>query len=62
MTGCVQWDSTDQAGFTTGTPWMRVNEDYKEWNVATQLKTNDSVLAFWKQALKVRKANNILAG
>ncbi|KAF9463172.1 glycoside hydrolase family 13 protein [Collybia nuda] len=56
----MQWDSTDQAGFTTGTPWMRVNEDYKDWNAATQLGFQDSVLTFWQQALRVRKSNDVL--
>ncbi|KAF9463174.1 glycoside hydrolase family 13 protein [Collybia nuda] len=57
----MQWDSTDHAGFTSGTPWMRVNEDYKEWNAANQIKSDSSVLAFWKQALRIRKANDVLA-
>lgn len=39
---------------------MRVNEDYKEWNVAAQLNSEKSVLAFWKRALRVRKANDVL--
>jgi len=56
----VQWDASENAGFTTGTPWMRVNEDFKEWNAAAQRDSPDSVLSFWKEALRVRKDNDIL--
>ncbi|KAA1479220.1 glycoside hydrolase family 13 protein [Dentipellis sp. KUC8613] len=56
----VQWDASPHGGFTDGTPWMRVNDDYKEWNVAVELKDPGSVLAFWKQALSVRKQNDVL--
>ncbi|KAJ7626207.1 glycoside hydrolase family 13 protein [Roridomyces roridus] len=56
----VQWDSTKNAGFTTGTPWMRVNDDYETWNVAAQLEDPESVRSFWKRALAVRKENKVL--
>ncbi|TFY81517.1 hypothetical protein EWM64_g2496 [Hericium alpestre] len=55
----VQWNATAHGGFTTGKPWMRVNDDYTEWNVDAQLKDPNSVLAFWKRALGVRKQNDI---
>ena len=55
-----QWDSSAHAGFTSGEPWMRVNDDYQTWNVAAQLKDNNSVLSFWKHALKLRKAHEVL--
>ncbi|KAH6903418.1 alpha amylase [Coprinopsis sp. MPI-PUGE-AT-0042] len=44
----MQWDSTMNAGFTSGTPWMRVNEDYERWNAHNQIGDDNSVLAFWK--------------
>ncbi|EKM75213.1 hypothetical protein AGABI1DRAFT_123320 [Agaricus bisporus var. burnettii JB137-S8] len=53
----VQWDASSNAGFTTGTPWMRVNEDYRTWNAASQLEDPSSVLAFYKRALKLRKSH-----
>ncbi|KAF9482985.1 glycoside hydrolase family 13 protein [Pholiota conissans] len=56
----MQWDSTSNAGFTQGTPWMRVNEDYKVWNAAAQLTDAASVLAFWKKALATRKQYEVL--
>ena len=39
---------------------MRVNEDYETWNVAAQLKDNNSIHSFWKHALKLRKAHEVL--
>ncbi|THH16201.1 hypothetical protein EW146_g4401 [Bondarzewia mesenterica] len=56
----VQWNDKPHGGFTTGTPWMRVNDDYTEWNVSAQLEDPDSVLAFWKRALATRKQNDVL--
>ncbi|KAF8055619.1 glycoside hydrolase family 13 protein [Lyophyllum atratum] len=56
----MQWDATKHAGFTTGTPWMRVNDDYETWNAAAQLNDENSVLSFWKRALQVRKAHEVL--
>jgi oligo-1,6-glucosidase len=51
----VSWDESMNAGFTTGTPWIKVNEDYREWNVARQEKDEDSVLAFWRKLLRLRR-------
>ena len=39
----MQWDDSAQAGFTTGTPWLFVNPNYKEINVKEQLGREDSV-------------------
>jgi glycosidase len=51
----VQWDSSANAGFTTGKPWMRVNDNYPEINVADQQKDPKSVLNYWKKVNKLRK-------
>jgi oligo-1,6-glucosidase len=57
----MQWSAVDGAGFTTGTPWIKLNEDYTEWNVEAQLANEDkSVLGFWKKLLKVRKQHTAL--
>jgi oligo-1,6-glucosidase len=53
----VQWDDTEHAGFTSGKPWMRVNDDYKEWNDKAQRSDRGSVWNFWKRALAFRKAH-----
>ncbi|KAG2338836.1 glycoside hydrolase family 13 protein [Suillus weaverae] len=56
----MQWNASAHGGFTTGTPWMRVNDDYPEWNAERQIGDEMSVHAFWKRALKVRKAHDVL--
>lgn len=56
----VQWDSSENAGFTTGTPWMPVNPNYTQINVADQQNDPDSVLNFYKKLLKFRKENEIV--
>ena len=50
-----QWDDSKNAGFSSGTPWMRVHDDYKTWNVAAQTKDPESVLTFWTKMLRIRK-------
>ena len=52
----VQWDDTENAGFTTGTPWFYVNDNYKTINVAAQEKDPDSILNFYRRTIKLRKA------
>lgn len=52
----VQWDDSENAGFTTGTPWFYVNENYKEINVASQEKDENSVLNFYRKAIDLRKS------
>ena len=53
----VQWDDTANAGFTTAeTPWMDVNENYHDINVAQQLADPDSILNFYKKAIALRKS------
>ncbi|KKP06435.1 trehalose-6-phosphate hydrolase [Trichoderma harzianum] len=52
----MQWNADSNAGFTSGTPWIKVNQDYKEWNVETQSTSSGmSVLKFWKLVLRTRK-------
>jgi oligo-1,6-glucosidase len=51
----VQWDGGENAGFTTGTPWFYINENYKEVNVAMQEAAEDSVLNFYRKLIRLRK-------
>ena len=51
----VQWDSSKNAGFTTGTPWLPVNPNYKKINVAEQEKDPESVLSYYKKLTALRK-------
>lgn len=56
----VQWDDSENAGFTTGTPWFYVNENYKEINVAAQEKDENSILNFYRNLLAFRKQNDVV--
>ncbi|KAF8953558.1 glycoside hydrolase family 13 protein [Flammula alnicola] len=56
----MQWDSTSNAGFTQGTPWMRVNEDHQTWNATAEIADETSIHAFWKKALTIRKQYEVL--
>lgn len=50
-----QWDGSSQAGFTTGTPWLLVNEKYKQINAADQIGRKDSVFTFYQELIRLRK-------
>ena len=52
----MQWDDTENAGFTTGTPWLKVNEKYHTINVADQEKDPDSVLQYYRKLIALRKS------
>jgi glycosidase len=57
----MQWSAASGAGFTSGTPWIKLNEDYKNWNVEAQLAVEErSVLGFWKRLLGIRKQHPVL--
>ena len=51
----MQWDDSENAGFTTGKPWLRVNPNYKKINVKEQLEDEDSVFGFYKKLIALRK-------
>lgn len=50
-----QWDDTENAGFTTGTPWILVNANYCEINAAEQIKREDSVFHYYRKLIRLRK-------
>ena len=54
----MQWSSEPHAGFTTGTPWLALNPNYKEINVAEQEAREDSVLSYYKKLIALRKAES----
>lgn len=51
----MQWDATENAGFTEGKPWLKVNPKYICINVADQIDNPDSVLSFYKKLIALRK-------
>lgn len=56
----VQWDDSENAGFTTGTPWIMVNPNYKEINAARQTGDPDSVFSYYKKLIQLRKEQEII--
>ena len=55
-----QWDTTANAGFTTGTPWLKVNSNYKYINVVTEINDKNSPLNYFKKMIQLRKHNKEL--
>ncbi|AZV41654.1 glycoside hydrolase family 13 protein [Peribacillus asahii] len=51
----MQWDSSANAGFTKGTPWMKVNKNYPSINVANQITDGHSIYTFYKKLIELRK-------
>lgn len=51
----MQWADAPHAGFTTGTPWLKVNPDYPSINAETQMTDPDSVRSFYKKLIALRK-------
>ncbi|MBN1072852.1 alpha-glucosidase [Clostridium botulinum] len=56
----MQWNSSVNAGFTTGTPWIKVNPNYNEINAESQIGDKDSIFNYYKELIKIRKDNEII--
>ncbi|EGC92845.1 alpha,alpha-phosphotrehalase [Turicibacter sanguinis] len=55
----MQWDETVNGGFSSGTPWLAVNPNYKEINVAQQLADEGSILNFYKKMIQLKKSHDV---
>lgn len=55
-----QWSDEANAGFTTGTPWIMVNPNYREINAKEQLSRKDSVLRYYQKLIALRKKYEII--
>lgn len=56
----VQWDDSENAGFTSGNPWIMVNPNYKEINAKEQLSREDSVFRYYQKLINLRHTNEII--
>jgi len=56
----VQWNNYEQAGFTSGTPWLKINPNYSSINVANALVYKDSIFYYYQKMLALRKAHKTL--
>ena len=50
-----QWSAAAQAGFTTGTPWLRLNPNFKGINLETEMADPDSIYHYYKKLIALRK-------
>ena len=55
----MQWDDSVNAGFTGGTPWIKVNPNYKEVNARAAVEDGNSVFHYYKKLIALRKKYNI---
>ena len=56
----MQWDDSEQAGFTDGESWIKVNPNYKEINAAQQLKDPNSIFHYYQKLISLRKEKDII--
>lgn len=56
----MQWSAGKQAGFTSGTPWLKVHPNYTEVNVEADLKNPDGVIAFLRRLVDVKAHEPVL--
>ena len=57
----MQWDGTAHAGFTTGTPWIGVVDNYPAINAAAQVDDPDSVYSYYKKLVALRKQHRVIS-
>ena len=55
-----QWNNKKNAGFTDGTPWIKVNPNYNYINAESQLKDKDSIFNYYKKLIALRKSHEII--
>lgn len=56
----MQWDDSAQAGFTSGTPWIKVNPNYQTINVKQALADSNSIFYYYQQLIRLRKENPVI--
>ena len=56
----MQWDASPNGGFTDGTPWIMVNPNTREINVAAAIRDPDSVLHYYRALLALRREQDVL--
>lgn len=57
----VQWNEEKNAGFTTGTPWINIANNYRKINVERALENKDSVFYYYKKLIELRKNEDVIA-
>ncbi len=57
----IQWNNEKEAGFTTGTPWIKVADNYNKINVESEKSKDNSILDYYKKLVDLRKNNKIIS-
>ena len=57
----MQWNNTENGGFSKAKPWLQTNDNYKEINVENDLKDPDSIFKFYQQLIQLRKKYSIIS-
>ena len=57
----MQWDASENAGFTSGTPWIGVNPNCRTINAAAQVGDPDSIFSYYKALVRLRKDCSVIA-
>ena len=52
-----QWDATENAGFTSGKPWIKVNPSYHEINLEADRNSPESIFAYYQKLIAMRKTH-----
>jgi len=56
----MQWNDTENAGFTTGTPWIQINPNYRETNVRNDLEKSDSIFHYYQKLIQLRHQYEVI--
>lgn len=56
----MQWDDSENAGFTTGTPWFALNPNYQEINAKSQVDDQDSIFNYYRQLISLRHDSDLI--
>lgn len=56
----MQWNGSEGAGFTSGTPWLKIHPNYKSVNVEADLADHDGIISFFKRINAIRKSSETL--
>ena len=56
----MQWDGSENSGFTTGKPWLAVNKNYKDINAKKALEDKNSIFHHYKKLIDIRKHNDTI--
>jgi oligo-1,6-glucosidase len=56
----IQWDNAEHAGFTSGTPWLKVNPNYTTINVEQALADSDSIFYTYQRLIRLRKTYPVI--